>query len=245
MNQIIHLKEVSSTNDYVKDLVKTGLVQEGLTVWTDFQTAGRGQLGNKWHSTLGENLTFSLLLCPHSLDASQLFSISQIASIAVVNALKHFNIEASIKWPNDIYVGNKKIAGILIENSLSGHSIVNSIIGIGLNVNQKEFDSAIPNPISIFQLTNQTFSREDILKKILSEFTPLYDKIMERKYSVIKNLYFDNLFHKSGYHKYKIPNGKIFEAEIKNIMQAGTLVLSLKEKKEEIKFNFKEVEFIL
>ncbi len=120
------------------------------SVWVaDFQTAGRGQRGNKWESKSAENLTFSILLRPIFLSPTRQFLISQIASIGVLRYLHAKGVEAKIKWPNDIYIGNKKICGMLIEHSISGDKLSGSIVGIGLNLNQREFASDAPNPTSL------------------------------------------------------------------------------------------------
>ena len=125
------------------------------SVWVaDFQTAGRGQRGNKWESKAAENLTFTILLRPAFLHPSQQFLISQIASLGVLRYLNSKGLEAKIKWPNDIYIGNRKICGMLIENSISADKMSASIVGIGLNLNQREFSSDAPNPTSLLLETD-------------------------------------------------------------------------------------------
>ena len=115
------------------------------------QTAGRGQRGNSWESEPHKNLTFSVLLKPQHIIAREQFYISEIVSVAIVNTLRKYIIDQpiAIKWPNDIYVNDDKICGILIENTLSGYSISQSIAGIGININQQTFLSNAPNPISL------------------------------------------------------------------------------------------------
>lgn len=134
------------------------------------QTAGRGQRGNTWSSAPGENLTFSIVLkCP--LEAYDQFAISEAAALAVVDLLSDYGLEGKIKWPNDIYVGNRKICGILIENSIKGTALSHSIAGIGLNVNQSTFDPSIPNPTS-FAL--ETGRNDFDVRKMLEEFMDIF-----------------------------------------------------------------------
>src|SRR5690554_2262357 len=134
--KIVRLDEVESTNLYLRQLVREEHPEEGSVVIADYQTGGRGQMGNSWLSAKGENLLFSLLIYPRGVKANEQFIISRIASLAVKNTLDQFTDDIRIKWPNDIYWKDKKIAGILIENDISGRVITNSIIGIGININQ-------------------------------------------------------------------------------------------------------------
>ncbi|MFA7115754.1 MAG: biotin--[acetyl-CoA-carboxylase] ligase [Bacteroidales bacterium] len=131
----------------------------------EFQTAGRGQRGNHWESAEGENLTFSIVLKPKGLKAVNQFVISEVVSVGICDYLKNYEIEAQIKWPNDIYVGNKKICGILIENKIFTDRLAASIVGIGLNLNQTEFISDARNPTSLLlSLTDRVFSQKLNLK---------------------------------------------------------------------------------
>ena len=145
----IRLDETESTNSYLKKVVKEERPEEGTLVIADFQTGGRGQMGNSWFSSKGDNLLFSLLVYPAQVKANEQFIISRIASLAIKNTLDLFIDDIRIKWPNDIYWQDKKIAGILIENDLQGDVIDNSVIGIGLNINQEKFPAELPNLVSL------------------------------------------------------------------------------------------------
>ena len=123
-----------------------------MVVWAEYQTAGRGCGTNQWESERGKNLTFSILIHPKDLPATQQFHISMAISLAICEALEQYIGDVSIKWPNDIYWRNGKIGGILIENTLKGSIIMESIIGVGLNVNQRIFKSNAPNPVSMWQI---------------------------------------------------------------------------------------------
>ena len=149
---LIHIAKADSTNGYLNALCEKEKVSELTTVVADFQTAGRGQRGNSWESEYGKNLMFSFVLYPTFLEARKQFLLSQIASLAVKETLDLYIGDVSIKWPNDIYWKDKKICGMLIENDLMGIHISQSIAGVGININQKEFHSSAPNPISIIQI---------------------------------------------------------------------------------------------
>lgn len=141
------LKEIDSTNS---EAHRRRHEATDFTVWAaEFQTAGRGQRGNTWESAAGENLTFSILFKPSNFLSTRQFELSEVVALGVVNYLAEKGIEAKIKWPNDIYVGDKKICGILIENVLSGDTLSVCIAGIGINLNQKIFRSDAPNPTSV------------------------------------------------------------------------------------------------
>ena len=151
--QIIKLEETESTNTYLKNILAESSIGEFTVVSTNFQTKGRGQMGNSWISNRGENLLFSMLIYPHTIKANEQFVISQVVSVALANVLRRYVCDIKIKWPNDIYWKDNKIAGILIENSLLGHHIERSIIGIGLNINQNTFPNFLVNPISLQMIT--------------------------------------------------------------------------------------------
>ena len=139
MPRLIRLREVNSTNAYIQSLSRDERLPEGSVVWADFQTAGRGQIGNVWESENGKNLTFSIVFYPSFLLAKHQFLISQIASLSVKETLDEFISGITVKWPNDVYWNDKKICGMLIENDLAGQYIYSSVIGIGININQAVF----------------------------------------------------------------------------------------------------------
>ena len=156
--KLIHLAETDSTNRHLQRLLQAdaALADETVAI-ADFQTSGRGQIGNVWESEAGQNLTFSLLYKPQHLPANQPFRIAQIAALSVKKTLDKYVSGITVKWPNDIYRRNLKICGMLIENTLSGGFITHSIIGIGLNINQTVFRSDAPNPVSLSQITGEKY----------------------------------------------------------------------------------------
>lgn len=241
--QIIRLEETESTNSYLRDLLKSQHLEEGSVVVADFQTAGRGQMGNNWFSDKGDNLLFSLLIYPTGILANEQFIISRMVSLAIKNTLDQFTDDVRIKWPNDIYWKEKKIAGILIENSLQGKVIESSIIGIGLNLNQQIFPVELPNPVSLRQITATEQDKNYILDLLLKEFFLLYRSFQQGEKQVIEDEYMLDLYRANGYYWYEDANGK-FQAEIDNVLPSGHLVLRTLDTNEERIYAFKEVQFI-
>ncbi len=167
------------------------------SVWiADYQTSGRGQKGNSWESEAGKNLTFTLLLKPLFLSPINQSAISQVVSLGVVKYLKNKDIKAKIKWPNDIYVDNKKICGILIEHTITGDKLAVSIVGIGFNLNQEKFASDAPNPISLIQLNHDIneYDRGVELNLMLSCIDEYYTILFSDGVQKIRKIYVDNLF---------------------------------------------------
>lgn len=240
---IIHLAETSSTNTYIKGIEDKADLADGTIFYTNFQTGGRGQRGNSWESEQGKNLLFSLIIHPFHIHPTEHFIISQTIAIAVAETLTKHVAEIAIKWPNDIYYQDKKIAGILIENELQDETIVNSVIGVGININQLEFHSNAPNPISLAQITDQNYDLIAILKEIQKNFLYLYANSIDPN-NTIRDTYKDLLYRKKGYHTYRTPDGEIFDAKIKDIQKDGLLVLELEDKTIK-KFAFKEISHVL
>ncbi|MCR5511956.1 MAG: biotin--[acetyl-CoA-carboxylase] ligase [Prevotella sp.] len=231
--EIIHIDETDSTNQWVK----THKGNSPFCVITEYQTAGRGCGTNTWESERGKNLLFSLMLCPDSLPANKQFHISMAISLAIVEAVGQLVGDLSIKWPNDIYWRNGKLAGILIENRLQGNMIKESIIGVGLNVNQQEFQSKAPNPVSLWQITGQETDREQLLKDILQAL----DKYMA--HGDLGEMYRSQLYRRKGFHPYADKDGA-FMAEIVDVEDDGHLLLS-DDSGRERRYAFKEVTFII
>ena len=236
------VKETISTNVLMKELIWTMDLPEGFVVRTDFQTKGKGQGTNRWESAKGKNLLFSLLLRPVHIPIEEQFLISQFVSLGIIDSLCSLFPEAakgfSIKWPNDIYWHNQKIGGILIENAWQGGKISTSVIGIGLNVNQKQFYSDAPNPVSLLQISGKRFSRKALLKNILIAIADYY---LNLDTEMIRKNYHQALFRNEGLYSYQSDN-LIFDAEIVGVANDGKLML--KEKTGKISgYYFKEVEF--
>ena len=242
--KIIHIDETDSTNQWLKEHGDGS--PDSFVVVADYQTAGRGCGTNTWESERGKNLLFSILIHPtqvgldavsseKQLPASEQFHISMAVSLAICEALGQFIGDLSIKWPNDIYWRNGKICGILIENTLKGNAIKDSIIGVGLNVNQQTFHSNAPNPVSLWQISGQETDREQLLKDIL--------RCLEHYlYQDIKAQYSSLLYRRQGFHPYADKDGA-FMAEIVNVEDDGHLLLR-DDSGYDRRYAFKEVQFI-
>ncbi len=240
----INLPKVDSTNNFCKDMLSFGDALEGITlVVADEQTAGRGQATNTWESGKGQNLTFSVVCHPNFVKPSEQFILSQCMAVALWRSISLIVDEARIKWPNDIYIGNKKVSGTLIECDLKGKEIENCIIGVGLNVNQKEFHSDAPNPISLLQATGKEQNKETLLTQIMEEFCTLYGQIKNGDTDTLRKEYMAHLYRKEGLHRYADVRGE-FMAEIADVEPTGHLRLRF-ENGNECRYEFKEVRFIL
>jgi BirA family biotin operon repressor/biotin-[acetyl-CoA-carboxylase] ligase len=242
---IIQLESIGSTNSYLSG--RACDLSHATVVSTYVQTAGRGQRGNTWESQPNKNLSFSVLLRPNNIIARQQFYISEAVSIAIVNTLRRYitNAEVAIKWPNDIYVGDMKICGILIENTLSGCNIAQSIVGVGLNINQREFLSDAPNPISLIHFTNSETSLDDILNEVTDEIISTFDHYdTSTQFDTLHDAYISMLWRRDGFHPYSTPDGTQFMARITNVAPDGILTLTDTHNTSR-SFAFKEVQAIL
>lgn len=238
-----HLAETASTNTYLQQLDADRHLPEGYIVYTDAQLAGRGQRGNSWESQPGKNLTFSLLLRPEHIPANQQFVLSQAVSLAMTDLLGRYATGFSIKWPNDIYWEDKKIAGILIENVLSGSTFARSIVGIGLNLNQEVFVSDAPNPVSLFQITGHTCDIEAVLDQFADAFRTRYLQTFTDSARALREEYAATLYRNDGVYPY-CSGGETFYASITGVEPDGHLILTT-DAGEERRFAFKEVSFLL
>ena len=237
---IYHLDITASTNDDARD----EKYHEGDVVWADFQTAGRGQRGHIWHSQKGENLTFSVVLEPLFVAIAEQFSVSEVVALSLVDMLAEYGIESKIKWTNDIYVGDKKLVGILIEHSLAATTLRRTIVGVGINVNQIEFDSSIPNPVSMAQLLDKQLDAEDVLKCFLAHLQRNYELLRQGEKEALHERYNTLLYRKGEYHTYALPSGERFSAKIVGTAPSGALRLE-NEQGETKDYLFKEMEFII
>jgi len=241
--RIVKLDCIESTNDYASDLLKKTKPEEGSIYSTLFQSAGKGIGQNKWESEKGMNLLFSLILYPSFLPVEDQFLISKAVSLGIANYIQAKTNHIKIKWPNDIYYKNKKIAGILIENSIKGSNINSSIIGIGFNLNQAEFKSDAPNPVSLHQITKKIYSIDQELVKIRTNIRFFYDKLKAGKFEEINREYLKCLYRFNDIHEFKTDK-EIFKARITGVNKYGHLQLKT-ENNEVREYGFKEVEFVI
>lgn len=239
----IHLKETLSTNSYLSKLCNEKQPDELTTVWTDYQTAGRGQRGNSWESEQGANLLFSFVMFPDFLEVRRQFLLSQITALGLQEVLSRYTDSITIKWPNDIYWKDKKLCGTLIENDLTGMHLSRSISGTGVNLNQQTFVSDAPNPVSLFQITGKQYDREEILHQVMQRIAYYYDLFRKGESECIAKRYFENLYRREGFHLYQDAQG-MFRACIHAIDPIGKLIL--KDENGQLReYMFKEVSYIL
>lgn len=242
---IIWVDEAASTNSLLAS--RCSGLPHGAVIAARRQTAGRGQRGNSWESEPGANLTFSMLLRPKTIMAVAQFELSMIVALGVCDALSAASgLEFHVKWPNDIYAGDKKICGILIENSLEGRRIGRSIAGIGINVNQREFLSDAPNPVSLIGLTGKEFNLETLLSAVCSSIFDRFEayEADPTPESLVAE-YRSRLWRGEGFHFWTdAATGLDFEAEIADVAVNGLLTLSDRQNKQHV-YAFKEVAAVL
>ncbi len=237
-----HFAQLASTNGYATELLSKNKPTEGTIITTDYQVDGRGQIGNKWESEARKNLTFSIILYPTFLQIRDQFLLNQAISLAVLDFTINFtNNFVKVKWSNDIYVFNNKIAGILIQNTLSGSKISTSIVGIGLNINQTEFQSA-PNPTSLKLETAQDFDLNEMLNRLLWYIECRYLQLKAGRHDFLRQDYLQHLYRYAEDALYQRPDGTIFSGKITGISPIGQLLIS--HQKGEEAFGFKEVKFV-
>jgi len=222
---IISLQEAFSTNLLMQEWEKAGKIKHGDVLRAVNQKDGIGQSGNLWESEAGKNLTFSLFLHTHFLVATEVFQLNKIISLAVCDYLIAKKIKnVKIKWPNDIYVGNKKIAGMLSHNSFLGDKLEFSIIGLGLNVNQIDFRSNAPNPISLKQITQIDYNLEEEFDKLLHNIEARLILLLNNDYAKLHSDYMKHLYGFDEIRKFKDAEG-FFNGIIKGVDFYGFLLV--------------------
>lgn len=241
---LIRLKVISSTNTFaVKLLENDPRPPDGTVIFTNFQTDGKGHGGAYWESEPSKNILMSLILYPKFLKTRDFFQLSQVISLGLCTAIQSVVDEpVTIKWPNDIYVGKCKIAGILIQNSLSSNNWLFSIVGIGINVNQVHFKNA-PNPISLAKLMGKQFPIDKFRKIILDKLSIYYDHLKQGNVNLIRKEYFNALFRKGEEAKYRKNDGVLFTGTILGVGPQGRLQVATAG--EITEYDFKEIEYII
>ena len=244
---ITALDEAGSTNSVIRNMAAAG-APHGTVVAVRSQTAGRGQRGNTWESEPGKNLTFSILLRPCGIEARRQFMLSEAVAVAVAESVQSWLPDdaptVEVKWPNDIYIANRKICGILIENSLSGASIGFSIVGVGININQKKFLSDAPNPVSVIHYTKAELTLCSLLEDVSRRIVERCDTLPDDAYSVHAD-FLARLWRRNGEHLFREPGGELFYASIADVRPDGTLILRHADSQELHGYAFKEIEAVL
>ena len=241
-SNLLRFDSIQSTNTKALMLIRNEDIPEGTVVFTGFQTAGRGQAGNTWESEKGKNLLLSIILYPESVSPENQFIISMTISLGISDLIDKYHPGCKIKWPNDIYLNDKKIAGILIENSISGSILKSSVAGIGLNINQVNFPPNIPNAGSPKQITGKEFDTEVLLKELLSELDKRYKLMLYGDRESIRREYISKLYRLNEWSRYRSA-GSAFKGRITNISDEGHLIIENHGGKM-MTFSFKEVDYL-
>lgn len=236
--RILEYEEVGSTNTVASAL--PGEERKDKTVVLTYrQRTGRGQGENRWECEPGKNISLSVVLCPVRCEAGQQFAVSMVIALACRDFISRYVPGCTVKWPNDVYVGDDKIAGILIEHSVSGNRITCSVCGIGLNINQNRFLSDAPNPVSLYQLTGKELDIRRAVEELLECVAVRYDQIDD--YTGLERDYLECLYRRQGMYLWEDDRG-IFRASVEGVDEYGRLVLRDTEGRERI-YGFKEVKF--
>ncbi|MBE9492455.1 MAG: biotin--[acetyl-CoA-carboxylase] ligase [Bacteroidetes bacterium] len=243
-NTIIKLDNVDSTNYYALKLLEEQNVEDGTVITANYQTLGKGHGKNLWFSDPGTNLLLSIILFPNFLKAETQFLLNKTISLGILDFVSPLvkDRNCTIKWPNDIYINDRKTAGILIQNSIHGYVFQNTIIGIGINMNQEKFPDDIPNPTSIKIESGSFYDLEACRKKLLKSIRLRYHQLKSGIEEMIHRDYLHSLYWYNEYHNFKIQNRK-FKARITGVNEFGKLILE-DEKKEITECDFKEVEYL-
>jgi len=242
-HNLVKLQKVDSTNTYLKNLLSNSKpLMDGTVIMAEQQFAGRGQKDNIWESESGKNLTFSIYLKSSFLTVEHQFDLNKAISLGIRDCLKEILGEnCRIKWPNDLYYHNKKIGGILIENVIKGHHLKESIIGIGLNVNQIEFNNELAQASSIAKVLNQNYSLEELLTQICKYIECRYLQLKAGNIEILAIDYQNSLYQINEFHDYKIDE-KIVSGKIIGVTTSGKLALEIEEQIKE--FDLKTIKFI-
>jgi len=223
------LNETASTNAYALALLNQAPPPAaGTVIYTDTQTAGRGQRGTKWRAEAGKNIALSIILYPRHIRADGQFGLSMAVALGVCKFVQEAapQLPVCIKWPNDIYIGNQKVAGILIENTVQGGLLASSVVGIGVNVNQTDF-GGLPNATSLCLAAGQQFELIGLVQKLCSFVETAYLALQPDKMTAIKRQYLQNLYQFGQMRRFKRPDDlAVFEARITDVLNNGLLQLT-------------------
>lgn len=241
-SNIIHHATLSSTNTEASQLLRSGEFMEGTVIYADHQSEGKGQQGNRWESEQGKNLLFSVILYPQAVSPEDQFLISMCFSLGICDFLDNHIRGTKIKWPNDIYLKDDKIAGILIENSITGATIENSIVGIGLNVNQEDFGSVLPRPVSLMMASGKKFDINICLKELLYDLDIRYKQLLYGDRMLIKSDYLSRLYRFMEWHSFESADS-VFTGRIIDVLVSG--IIRIEEKEGRMReFFFKEFRYL-
>ncbi len=242
--KIIYFDEIESTSDYAVDLISKINPPEGTCVLADYQSCGRGQIGRSWYSSANQNLLLSYLIYPFQIPIDQQYYLNMMASLAVFDTLKVYGFEPKIKWPNDIYIKDKKVCGILIQNILRGDQIKASVIGIGLNVNESNFPAQLPNATSLFMESEIEYDRMEILAALNKKIEWHYLLLKSIKWEAIPKMYISHLYRLDVSSQFETSDLGMFYAKITGVDSQGRLCLHTDDGKI-LQFRHGEIKYII
>ena len=243
MKNIFKFDAVNSTNDLLLKWAESKSTQNGSIIWALSQSEGKGQHGRVWESNTGENLTFSMLIRHNDMSVMEQFIFNKAISVALMKSLHVISPNFEIKWPNDIYLNGKKIAGVLIENSIKGKYIDYSVIGIGINVNQKAFSKNLENASSIITETGVEIELENLLYQVVDHIEYFINYIHRKQCRKILKIYLSNLFRKDTISVFKKGNEQ-FNGIIRGVDEFGRIKIEL-ENDEIVLFNNGEIKMMI
>ncbi len=239
-HKLIRLKEIDSTNNYAMMCLSGDKGKEGVVIQTLSQTKGRGHQLSSWQSAKGKNLLFSIILQPDFVKAACQFSLSMAISLGIIDFLSLHGIKAQVKWPNDIYHRDKKLAGILIENTIMGNHLAKSIVGIGLNVNQVAFAASLPNPVSMRLITGFEFSLDKSLEELLQKLDKRYLQLKSEDKKICHE-YVEKLYLVHEKKQFSSARGT-FTGKIEGVGEFGRLMVNVEGSGIQY-FDFKEIRY--
>lgn len=239
----LELPKINSTNEYALSLLSKSNPAEGTVISTPNQYAGRGQIGSGWESEPEKNISLSIILYPTFIVAAKQFLLSQAISLAVFDLLeKYFPNKTKVKWPNDIYINDKKAVGILIQNNIAGNYLRSSVVGIGINVNQEAFTSGAPNATSFKLESGQEANIPSLMKELFHFVESRYLKLKTGNLVPLQQDYLTHLYRYQSTNMYQRSNGSIFEGTIKGVSEIGQLKVEINGQEE--LFGLKEIKFL-
>jgi BirA family biotin operon repressor/biotin-[acetyl-CoA-carboxylase] ligase len=237
---IYRLQETTSTNDEAQ----ASRYVHGDVIWAERQTAGRGQRGHTWLSPEGENLLFTVVLCPTFLPVGKQFYLSEAVALALVDTFCSYRIDTRIKWTNDIYVANRKLVGILIEHNLQGEHLSRTRVGVGINVCQQHFDPSLPNPTSMRVETGLSYDRQEVLHRFLEQLARRYALLEQGDYATLTADYQAHLYRLHQVQRFRLADGTEFDGIIRGVADSGAL--QVEHPNAEVgSYLFKEIEFVI
>ena len=241
---------LASTNEAAIQDINAGKgADAGAVYWTEEQSKGRGQGNNRWHASSAANLTISIVAYPSHLPIDRLFALTQLTGLAVADTVRHFlperAVEVTLKWPNDVYVGTQKIAGILVQNGLRGSNISWSVFGIGLNVNEIDFPPELAaTATSLRLLAGTDFDREAVANQLFSAFSKAYELTSPTRLPELDQAYHQSLYLKNTPAQYRhAETGELFTAIIRGVAPTGQLRLEMVDGRERL-FSLREIGFL-